>query len=276
MSERERYPAGVPCWVDTMQPDVQRALDFYGSLFGWEFAGPGPMPGDPPGRYFVARLRGRDVAGIGSQPGRGGPAPAAWTTYVRVESAEDAAAAARRAGGAVREGPLEVAPAGRMAVLADPAGALLCAWEAGAREGAQVVNEPRAWSMSSLHTGDPEGAKAFYGELFGWRPDVFDAGGVPITLWRLPGYVGGEPEQPVPRDVVAVMAPANGGGARVPPHWSVDFWVDGADATAAHAARLGGRVLVPPHDAPGFRVAVLADPGGAAFSIAERIVTPSA
>src|SRR3569833_3146472 len=88
-SERERYPAGVPCWVETLQPDPQAALDFYGPLLGWEFAGPGPQPGDPPGEYFVARARGRDVAGIGTLPAHSGTAAPAWSTSIRVDSADE-------------------------------------------------------------------------------------------------------------------------------------------------------------------------------------------
>jgi predicted enzyme related to lactoylglutathione lyase len=266
MSERERYPAGVPCWVETLQPDPQAALDFYGPLFGWEFAGPGPMPGDPPGEYFVARVRGRDVAGIGSLPAGGGAAAPAWSTSIRVDSADEVAVRATDAGGSLRDGPLDVPPVGRLAVLADPAGALVSVWEAGAREGAQLVNEPGAWSMSMLHTTDPGAAHAFYGAVFGWEPEPFDMGGAELTLWRLPGYVGGEPQQPVPRDVVGVMIgdePPGVGQA----HWSVDFWVGDADAAAEHAARLGGAVVVAPFDVPGFRSAVLADPQGAVFSV---------
>src|ERR1700721_1381705 len=104
MSERERYPDGVPCWVETLQPDPQAALDFYGPLFGWKFAGPGPMPGDPPGQYFVAQVRGRDVAGIGSLPEPGDGPATAWSTYVRVESADEAAERAREGGGRVLAG----------------------------------------------------------------------------------------------------------------------------------------------------------------------------
>jgi hypothetical protein len=63
---------------------------FYGELMGWTFEGPGTVPGSPPGEYFVARLDGRDVAGIGSQPAEGGPPTPTWNTYVRVESADDA------------------------------------------------------------------------------------------------------------------------------------------------------------------------------------------
>ena len=68
MSEREQYPAGVPCWVEVLVPEPRKALDFYGSLFDWTFDGPGPMPDEPEAEYFVASVRGRDVAGLGSLP----------------------------------------------------------------------------------------------------------------------------------------------------------------------------------------------------------------
>lgn len=243
MSERDRYPAGVPCWVTVLQADVPAAQDFYGPLLGWRFAAPGgPADGSAP--YVVARVRDRDVAGIGSLPEGVRPA---WITEVRVESAEAAARAAAAAGGTVVAEPMDLSPAGRLAVLADPAGSVVCAWEAGVREGAQVINEPGAWAMSTLHTDDPAGAVRFYGETFGWRPEPFGPPEAGVTLWRMPGYVGGEPQQPVPRDVVGVMAPLAGGAE---PHWSVDFWVGDADATAAHAAELGGTVVVAPHTPP--------------------------
>jgi hypothetical protein len=253
MSERVRYPAGVPCWVDTLQPDPRAALDFYGALFEWEFDGPGPMRGDPPGEYFVAQIEGRDVAGIGSLPDLGAPAVPSWNTSVRVDSADDAAEHAKAAGASLLAGPLDALPAGRLAVLVDPVSAAFCLWEARARAGAQLVNEPRTWAMSSLHTTDPERAKEFYGSLFGWQPEPFGPPAAEMTLWRLPGYVGGEPQQPVPRD----------------------FWVDDANATAEQAAGLGGKVLMPPFDAPGFRSAVVADPQGAVFSISQLTAGPA-
>jgi uncharacterized protein len=271
MTERERYSAGVPCWVETLQPDPEAAVAFYGALFGWEFAGPGAMPGDPPGRYFVARLRDRDVAGIGSLVVRSGSRAPAWTTFIRVDSAEVAAEKARGAGGSVLDEPFGALPAGRMAVLADPAGAVICAWEAVAREGAQLVDEPQAWAMSTLLTTDPERSKAFYGAVFGWQTEQFGPPGAQITLWRLPGYVGGTERQPVPRDVVGVMVAIDPDGSPrpAPPRWSVDFWVDDADRTAERAAGLGGRVIVAPHEISRFRNAVLADPQGAAFSVSQ-------
>jgi uncharacterized protein len=267
MSERDAYQHGVPCWVETLQPDPEGAMKFYGELFGWEFTGPGDMPGDPPGRYFGARLRGRDVAGIGSQPPAYAPPVPAWITHVSVDSADEAAEETRRAGGEVVVDAFDALPVGRMAVLSDPAGAVFCAWEPRMRQGAQLVNEPSAWAMSMLNTPDPEGAKKFYGAVFGWETDTFDMGDGELTMWRVPGYIGGEPEQPVSREVVGVMAPAVGDD--VAPHWSVNFWIDDADRAAEKTARLDGSVVEPPHDLPGFREAVLADPQGAVFSVSE-------
>ncbi len=37
MLTRDGYPPGVPCWVDTAQPDPEAAAGFYSGLFGWQF-----------------------------------------------------------------------------------------------------------------------------------------------------------------------------------------------------------------------------------------------
>lgn len=267
MTRIDRYPAGVPCFVDTITQDMAAAQRFYGGVFGWEFVGPGPTPGEPPGEYFLARVSGLDVAGVG-RLGDGLPSPPpGWTTHVAVVSVDAAVADARAAGGTVVLDPVDAAPAGRMAIVTDPAGAAVCLWEPGQRAGAQLVNTPSAWAMSLLSTPDPEGAKVFYGRLFGWEAEAFADGGPGLSLFRLPGYVGGEPTQPVPRDVVAaLMAVPDAAG---PASWSVDFWIADAAAAAAAAPELGGRVLAPPHDAPPFRRTLLAAPDGATFSVSE-------
>ena len=104
MPERDGYIPGVPCWIDTSQPDPEAAVDFYSGLFGWEFED--VMPPDSPGKYFIGRIRGGDVAAVGSIP-EGAPPMAMWNTYVWVESADETAAKVRRrrrqrADGAVR------------------------------------------------------------------------------------------------------------------------------------------------------------------------------
>jgi uncharacterized protein len=251
MSQRTTYPPGVPCWVDNLVPDPARSMSFYGELFGWEFDGPGP------GEYFEARLRGGGVAGLGALPP---DAAVGWNTYVSVRSADETARAAARAGGRVVAEPFDALPAGRVAVLADPSGALVGLWQAAERSGAGLVNEPGAWAMSLLNTRAPDVASAFYRDVFGWEPEPFAPG---ISLFRLEGYVGGEPAQPVPRDVVAAIAQGDG-----PEGWSVDFWVSDADAIAEAAPAVGGALIAPPFTDPGgMRHAVLADPDGAAFTV---------
>ncbi len=270
MSQRTEYPAGVPCWVDTLQPDPHAAMQFYRRLFGWEFAGPGRMPDG--GEYYVAQSRGLDVAGLGSVPKHNAGRRAFWNTYVAVDDATAACEKVCKAGGTIAVAPVDALPAGRMAVVTDPSGATFALWEAHERGGAQIVNEPAAWSMSALIATDIARATRFYREAFGWHADTFPAGGMEMTLCRLPGYVGGEPQQPVPRDVVAVMAPL---GPEFPPgtpaHWSVDFWIGDVDAAAATASSAGATLIAAPHDTPGFRRTVIGDPQGAAFSLSQLL-----
>jgi predicted enzyme related to lactoylglutathione lyase len=248
MSERSGYEPGVPCWVDTWQGDGEATAGFYTQLFGWEAAR---------GEYSMFRLRGRDVAGLGGEAVE----PAAWTTYVQVDDADAAAARVADAGGTLVREPFASLDGGRIAIAADPAGAVFGIWQLGEHRGAEVINEPGAWAMSTLLHPDPERAKAFYAAVFGWETEDFG----PATLFRLPGYVGGEPQQPVPRDVVAVMMEGD------PPRWTPDFWVHDADGAAARAGELGGRVLMPPSDTGVGRTAVLADPAGAVFSISKVV-----
>ncbi|HEX4114247.1 MAG TPA: VOC family protein [Solirubrobacteraceae bacterium] len=279
MPERDGYLPGVPCWVDTSQPDPEAATAFYGGLFEWDFKD--AMPPNSDGKYFIASLRGGSVAAVGSQP-EGGPPTATWNTYVWVDSADEAATKARDAGGRVVTDPFDVFDAGRMAVLTDPEGAAFCVWQAMQHKGAQVVNEPGSLNFNGLNTRDADGARSFYGSLFGW--ETLSLGG-DAQMWRLPGY-GAFLEKSDPglrermagsgapagfEDVVATLNPISDDQPDTPPHWSVTFAVDDADATAAKATELGGQVIVAPFDAPWVRMAVISDPQGATF-IASQFV----
>ena len=272
--ERDGYIPGVPCAVDTGQPDPEAALDFYGGLFGWEFED--VMPPESETRYFVARLRGRDVAAVGSIPG-GAPQTATWRTYIWVDSADESAAKIRDAGGDIVLEPFDVEPeAGRMAVFTDPEGAEFRVWQAKQNKGAQLVNEPGSLNLNGLNTRDAAGAKSFYGSVFGWQ--VLDLDGA-VELWTLPGF-GDFLERDNPElrnqmaeagapqgfeDVVASINPIPADQPATPPHWGVTFAVDDADGAAATARELGGTVIVPPFDAPWVRMTVIADPQGATF-----------
>jgi uncharacterized protein len=284
MLERDGYPAGVPCWVDTAQPDPEAAVGFYSGLFGWEFED--RMPAGSPGRYFVARIRGRDVAAVGSQP-EGMQGPPAWNMYVWVDSADEAAATAKDAGGSVLMEPFDVGEAGRMAVLADPEGAAFCVWEAKGHRGAQLVNEHATWNFNELNTRDPGGAQTFYRAMFGWAATTLVTGDGGFTMWRRPGYgdflaerdpglrerlaSDGAPEGF--EDAVAwlVRMTADQFPDDTPSHWSTTFAVDDADEIAERAAELGGTVLAPPFDAPWVRMTVIRDPQGATFTASKYV-----
>ena len=287
MRERTEYPAGVPCWVDTSQPDPEAAAAFYGGLFGWEFEDRTP-PGMP-GRYLVAQLRGRDVAAVSSPPPGAPPAPA-WSTYVAVDSADEAVARALAAGGTAVMEPADIADAGRLAVIVDPEGAVIGVWQAKDMIGAHLVNEPGTWNFSELNTRDPEGAAAFYGAVFGWETVEVDIPEGSFSMFRLPGY-GDHLEELDPglrerqaadgasegfEDTVAWLLPMADGQhpEGMPAHWSITFATDDADAAAERAASLGGTVLMPPFDAPWVRMTVLRDPQGAVFT-ASKYVPPS-
>jgi uncharacterized protein len=279
MPERDGYIPGVPCWIDTSQPDPQAAADFYGALFGWELED--VMPPDAPGQYFMARIRGKDVAAVGSIP-EGAPQMATWNTYICVDSADETAANVRDAGGSVTMEPFDVMAAGRMAAFADPEGAVFFAWQANEHKGSQIVNEHGSNNFNNLNTRDLESAKKFYGAVFGWETLELDRG---AEMWTLPGYGDhleeltpglrkGMEEMGAPRgfeDVVAGINVIRDDQPDPPAQWGLTFAVDDADTIADRASELGGKVITPPFDAPWVRMTVLADPQGATF-VASKFV----
>jgi predicted enzyme related to lactoylglutathione lyase len=238
------------------------------------------MPPGSEAKYSLARLHGGAVAAVGSTP-ESAPAAAMWDTYVSVASADETAAKVLAAGGRVVKEPFDVMGAGRMAVFADPEGATFCVWQATEFQGAEVVNEPGSLNFNGLNTRDVEGAKSFYGSVFGW--DTLATGGA--QMWTLPGY-GDHLERDDPElrkrvaevggpagfeDVVASINPIADDRPELPAHWSVTFAVDDADAVAETASKLGGKVVVPPFDAPWVRMTVITDPQGATF-VASKFV----
>ena len=171
------------------------------------------------------------------------------------------------AGGSVVTAAFDVPGAGRTAVLADPAGAEFSVWQPDGHKGAQRVNEPAAWAMSALSTPDLDGAKAFYGSVFGWETDTFAAGDLEVDAVaparlrgrraRAAGARRRHRDEHALRRPAAVGASTSGSTTSTrPPHArpsSAARW-----SPARSTCRSAGR-------------AVLADPQGATFSIS-RVV----
>jgi predicted enzyme related to lactoylglutathione lyase len=249
--ETDSYQHGVPSWVDLSTPDPERASAFYGQLFGWTIEEGPPEAGG----YRMCMLRGKPVAGLGPQMNPG--APPAWTTYVTVASADDATEAVKAAGGQAFMPPMDVLDVGRMAIFADPAGAVFAVWQPGLHKGAGIVNEPNTYCWSELVTIDVEGAKVFYKAVFGWAAESYGEGGPGgYTEWKL-----GD------RTLGGMMAKPPTMPAHVPPHWMVYFAVDDTDDMLAKITTLGGTTIMGAMDIEPGRFAVAADPAGAVFSI---------
>ena len=250
--EFERYDDGVPSWVDLSSPDLAKSREFYGALFGWN------CPEGPPeaGGYSVCDIGGKPVAGLG--PKMNPDMPSAWMTYVNVDSADETVAKAKANGAMVFVEPMDVMDAGRMAILADPEGAVIGLWQPKAHMGAQLANEPGAFCWNELITTDLDKSKAFYKAVFGWDAQDQSAPGSEhaYTEWRLTG-----------RSIGGMMPKMPEMPGEMPPNWSVYFAVADTDASAAKAKDLGGAVLREPADIEPGRFAVLADNVGAVFNI---------
>jgi predicted enzyme related to lactoylglutathione lyase len=281
---RTEYPPGVPCLIDTEQPDPDAAAEFYRGVFGWEFEN--MLPPGIDDKYLVASVNGLDVAAIAS-PTPGVEGAPRWNTYVSVADVDATTAQAVSLGARVEVAPVDAGPpgkvAGRWAALVDPDGAPIRLWQPGYRHGAQLVNRAGSWNSSDLTTSNVDGAKTFYGAIFGWQtaPVEFGAGevGSESWMWQLPGYGDflaiGDPDikrrhaEPwVPEgfsDVIGWMTAMADSTAR----WTVTFSADNTDAATERAAKFGGTVVLPPFDVGGgaVRLATLRDPQGAEFMV---------
>jgi uncharacterized protein len=269
MAESRTYPHGVPSWIETEQPDPGAARTFYGELFGWAYE-------DRPGGYTIARLGGREVAGLieaGRQPGGKG---AGWNTYISVDDADGTVKRVRDAGGRVLAEPEDVGPAGRSALCVDPQGARFGLWQPGMRLGVQATNEPGAWNFGNLHTSDPQRSTAFYSTVFGWSLD--DVGFA--TMIRVPGYgdhlasttdpdiherQSGVGVPPGFADAVGWLVPEEQGN---PARWHVVFTVADRDSSVEIVERSGGSVISS-ETSEWSRDAVVRDPWGAEFTVSQ-------
>ena len=261
MGRRSSYVPGTFCWTDLATTDPDAAKDFYARLFGWSYT---DRPGGVAETYVEASLDGDAVAGIYPQPAqqRDQGVPPFWFSYVAVESADRAADRVGELGGSVHAEPSDVVDAGRLAIVADPTGAMLGLWEPKGSIGARRVNDPGCLTSNELSTTDVGAAIDFYSELFGWRVQPADTGGGP-SYWLI-GHDG--------------AAEGRNGGMRelspeqiehrVPPSWLSYFTVGSVDATVA-ATESGGGLVGPVLDIPAGRIAVLRDPQGAAFGVFE-------
>ena len=258
------YAPGTPSWAELSTTDEKGALSFYSTLFGWE---DDPQEMGPNWYYHMQKASGQYACSIYQQgeEERSQNAPPHWNTYFTVNDADVTASAIGQNGGQVVFGPMDVYEAGRMAMCQDPQGAFFAIWQPKLHIGAGVKNETGAMFWNELLTTDREAAISFYSAALG-----VERGEVMAPMDYAMIKAGEE-------NVAGILqiTPEMG---EFPPHWSVYFGVEDADATVEQAKTLGATVYVPATDIVPFegqppigRFAALADPQGAPFSIFQPI-----
>jgi hypothetical protein len=149
----------------------------------------------------------------------------------------------------------DVGDQGRMAVFADPSGAVVSTWQPTAMGGFQTQGE-NAFAWAELNARNPEAALPFYRDVFGWTLHPSDSPDMPYTEFQIDGRsIAGATE-------MSPMAPPE-----MPNYWLVYFGVDDVDASTAKAVEAGGTQMLAPLDFPGGRMSMVADPGGAIFGL---------
>jgi len=259
MSTRDRAPIGSPCWADLWTSDVEGSRRFYGELFGWESQEPSPEFGG----YFMFTREGVPIAGGMGDMGDMA-AQNIWKIYLTTDEIAKTVAAALAEGAEIIGPPMPVADLGTQAVLVDPTGAQVGAWQPGTFPGFTVLDEPGSPSWFELHTRDYPGAVAFYRSVFRWDTEtVSDSEQFRYTTMRDPDGEG---------ELAGIMDASGFLPDGMPAHWSVYWATADVDATVAKVKALGGSVVMAPEATPYGRLATVTDPAGAQL----KLRTPNA
>jgi len=110
-------------WNELLTHDVEKAKAFFASTLGWTYE---DMPLPDGGTYYVAIMNDEPVGGMMKMPAEV-PAgtPSHWLGYIEVDDLDARLEKVSRAGGSVLRSPFEVSEVGRIAVVADPSGAVI-------------------------------------------------------------------------------------------------------------------------------------------------------
>ncbi len=236
-------------WIDLVTEDVVAAASFYSRLFGWRAA-----KSDVNGEYYLFYLDGKPIAGMAATENEDATAPESlWLATVSVSDADQSVASVKANGGKVLEGPLDTVGRGRMVLVSDPADAPFILL--GAYGGSPVGGKAKAgqWHWIDLITQDGNRARAFYTAVFGYQIKPVEADEEhQYDLFIL-------------RDKRAVAGLVELEWEGLEDNWLPYFKVADVDRSIATARDLGGSLILQSD-----KVAVLADPTGAAFSIQAR------
>ena len=247
-------------WHDLNTTDVSAAKRFYGEVFNWTFEG-------SEREYVHVKAGDRMIGGMRTL-GANEHQPPAWLGYIVVDDVKATVATIEKEQGRVYMPTTVMDKVGTFAVTADPTGGVFAPWrsardEENKPETAPSMPAPGMFCWDELMSTDPDAAGKFYASVFGWQPHSVDMGGGMIyTLFHRPGTRAPD-GQPI----------GAGGMMKSPPGVPASFWlpyvaVENADRASEKAAKLGGKVMVPPTDIPNVgRFACWSDPQQASIAV---------
>lgn len=237
---------GMFVWRELATNDVDAALRFYGELVGWK-SRKEELPNGP---YYVLLAGEKQVGGL-MKLAAGVDMPPYWMSYLSVPEVDEALGTAKRLGGEVVWGPVEVPDIGRMGTVVDPRGAAFSVMKASAGDPVSTGLPGRGeFCWEQLTTPDVAAAKTFYGEVVGWKSFPF-----PGTHFEMLGFGQKQGEQ-----AASILAAPAGERAA----WSTFIVVDALEPACERTRRLGGKVLNAETVVPGVGAySVIADPQGA-------------
>jgi len=252
-------------WYELLTSDPKAAIAFYTEVVGWKTQ---PWEGTA---YTMWTASQGPLGGVVElpEPAKQMGAGPYWQASIQVANVDESCATVKELGGKVIHAE-DVPNVGRIAVIADPQGAVLSLFTpAGGGMEPHDAAKSGEFSWHELYTTDYQAAFAFYQRIAGWEKlGAFDMGpGMgEYLLWGRGGtQLGGM--MTMPKDMKTPD------GRTVPPSWMYYVTVADFDAAFERAKAKGARVLNGPMPVPGGqRIVQLMDPQGAAFAL----VTPPA
>ncbi len=263
MPEITSHKEGTFSYSDLQTSDLDGATRFYTDLFGWEIED-APMSEDPGDIYRMFTKNGKAVCAASKQRPDQAEAgvPPMWNVYFSVSDVDTKAKEAEAAGGTVHMQPFDVFDAGRMAVIADPAGAFFCLWQPKENIGANVMNEPNTLTWAECGSTDVEKSKAFYTQLLGWTSEDRDMGpgGMYTVFSGHDQYSAGLMKSQMPMS-----------------YWAIYFAVEDCKAMTEKVRAGGGQIMMDSEAIPEVgTISVVTDPQGAMFGMIEAEPDPTA
>lgn len=244
---------GMPCWIELITTDLERAREFYAGVFDWEYR----THSDPvAGEHVIALREGFPVASLRAASGD----QSTWRLYLASADCAATAEQAQQLGATLTVPPNRVPGLGTKTALVGPSDAefgLLQPEESWQFD----VGLPGTLMWAELVTIKAQTADTFFQSLFGYTAEQFGTDNrSDYSVW----YLG---EESVLTRVSMIREFIT---ASTRPHWLIYLGVDpdvGTDELVRTAVALGGRVRVDPYDSSSGRVAVLRDPTGARFAV---------